>query len=195
MDLPEIFLIRHGETEWNRVGRWQGDLDSALTDTGRAQAAGIGAALANIGISPRSHEFYSSPIGRARHTMRLVLDGLGHPDAAIIEDARLREISVGGWTGMTRATIRAETGLGEDAHFLDYYAAAPGGEGLDAMQTRAEAFLRTVQTPAVIITHGITLRFLRVAALGLGRDRLADPLAAQGVIHHIVNRQHGEIQP
>ncbi len=109
MDLPEIYLIRHGETEWNRAGRWQGDLDSPLTETGRTQAARIGAALKNAGVGPETHRFYTSPMGRARRTAALILVALGQSDAAMTEDARLREISVGGSTDMIRAAIRAVT--------------------------------------------------------------------------------------
>ena len=193
MDLPDIYLIRHGETEWNLAGRWQGDLDSPLTDTGRGQAAQIGAALARAGIGPATHRVYSSPLGRARHTAALILAALGQPDAAVTEDARLREISVGAWTGMSRTAIHAASGLHADAHFMDYYAAAPGGEGFPAMQTRALAFLGTLNAPSVIVTHGVTLRFLRAAAMGRRDAGLGDPLGSQGVIHHIAGGRHTEI--
>lgn len=189
--IPEIFVIRHGQTEWNLAGRWQGDLDSPLTALGIAQARAMGAQLARLGITPDSHRFYTSPMGRARRTAQLIAGKQG----PLIEDARLREISVGRWTGATRDEIRAQTDLHADAHFLDYYAAAPGGEPFAVMQERCAEFLEGLTAPSVIITHGVTSRFLRTLAMGWGLDRVTELPGGQGVIHHVVNRQHAEITP
>ncbi|MCI2398711.1 histidine phosphatase family protein [Aliiroseovarius subalbicans] len=189
--MPEIFVIRHGQTAWNKAGRWQGDLDSPLTPEGFAQAKSIGTRLRRMGITAASHQFYTSPIGRARKTARLILDGQGQP----IEDARLREISVGDWTGMTLEDVRAASGLDAGAPFLDFYAGAPGGETFQQLGARCEAFLTGLQGPAVVVTHGITSRFLRTLAMGWGLDRLTDLPGGQGVIHHVHNRQHAEIVP
>lgn len=191
MPLPEIFVIRHGETEWNRAGRWQGDLDSPLTAKGQKQADDMGLLLEKLNITPDSHTFYSSPIGRARDTATRVLRGQGAP----IEDARLREIGVGKWTGVTRDAIRAETGLDEGAHFLDYYAAAPNGERFEQMEMRVKGFLETLTGPSVIITHGITSRFIRTFAMGFELDRILEVPGGQGVIHHVINKQHAELRP
>lgn len=191
MDIPEIYVIRHGETEWNRAGLWQGDLDSPLTDLGIGQARAMGDLLRREGITAATHRFYSSPIGRARRTARVMLG----EDAPIVEDARLREISVGLWTGVDRAAIRVRTGLDEGAHFMDHYEAAPEGEGLAAVLVRARAFLAALTEPSVIVTHGITSRLLRTAAMGWGLDRARDLPGGQGVIHHVLNRRHGELVP
>ena len=189
--IPEIFVIRHGQTEWNLAGRWQGDLDSPLTAQGIAQAKAVGAQLGRLGITPASHRFYTSPMGRARATAQLMTGG----QAVVVEDARLREISVGRWTGATRDEIRAQTDLHADTHFLDFYAAAPGGEPFAVMQDRCAAFLDALTGPSVIVTHGITSRFLRTLAMGWGLDRVAELPGGQGVIHHVANRQHAEITP
>lgn len=191
MSLPEIYVIRHGETEWNREGRWQGDLDSPLTEKGQAQAHEIGLLLERLEITPDNHTFYTSPIGRARDTAARILRGKAVP----IEDARLREIGVGGWTGVARDVIRAETGLDEHAHFLDYYKAAPDGEGFEPMMTRAQGFLNTLTGPSVIITHGITSRFLRTIAMGWDISKIEQVPGGQGVIHHVFNKQHAELRP
>ena len=190
MILPELFVIRHGETEWNRQGRLQGDLDSPLTEKGRAQALALGALLRAQGITPDSHAFYVSPLGRARHTAALML---GEAVARVTEDARLREISVGRWTGKDRAAILADSGLGEDAHFMEFYIRAPGGEPIAQLYDRCAAFLEDLTGPSVVICHGITSRALRAVAMGWGPDRMADLPGGQGVVHHVVNRQHAEI--
>ena len=194
MMLPELLILRHGQTEWNLAGRWQGDLDSPLTDEGRAQARAMGRLLADMGVTLDSHHFYTSPLGRARETTALALVELGGSHT-VTEDARLREISVGRWTGLTRDDILGQTSLSRDAHFLDFYAAAPEGETFDQMGTRAAAFLADLTGPAVIVTHGITSRVLRTLALGWGLERLAEVPGGQGVIHRIRDGRHEELAP
>ncbi|MDG1118688.1 MAG: histidine phosphatase family protein [Flavimaricola sp.] len=191
MTLPELFVMRHGETEWNLAGRWQGDRDSPLTTKGEAQAREMGAMLRRLGVTAQSHRLYSSPMTRARRTALLA----GGDDWPIIEDARLREISVGDWTGRSRDEIRLETDLPEDAHFMDFYARAPEGEPFEEVMSRVQRFLRSLDGPSVIVTHGITSRFLRTAAMGWGLDRVLELPGGQGVIHHVANNQHAELQP
>lgn len=192
MTLPELFVIRHGETEWNRQGRMQGDLDSPLTAQGEAQAEELGVMLRRAGITPDTHAFYVSPLGRARHTAALML---GDAVAKVTEDARLREISVGRWTGRDRDQIRAESGLDETAHFMEFYIRAPGGEPIAQLFARCEAFLADLTGPSVLICHGITSRALRTIAMGWGPERLSELPGGQGVIHHVINRQHDELGP
>ncbi|HNR00235.1 MAG TPA: histidine phosphatase family protein, partial [Trueperaceae bacterium] len=84
--MVELWLIRHGETEWNRQGRIQGHSDNPLNDLGRAQARALGGRLAVV----RFDRIYSSDLGRAIETARLVF-----PDRAIETDVRLREVSAG----------------------------------------------------------------------------------------------------
>lgn len=92
-----IFLVRHGETEWNRVRRYQGWLDSPLTLDGIAQAEAVGRLLSRIPEAAGS-AIVASPLGRARHTAAIIAeslgDALGHP-RPIRFDERLREISLG----------------------------------------------------------------------------------------------------
>ena len=70
---PELIVIRHGQTQWNLEGRWQGHGDSPLTAKGEDQARAIGGILARAGITAESHRAYVSPSGRARATARLAL--------------------------------------------------------------------------------------------------------------------------
>ncbi|MBL4811875.1 MAG: histidine phosphatase family protein [Rhodobacteraceae bacterium] len=191
MTVPELYIIRHGETEWNRAGRWQGDLDSPLTENGQTQAVAMGGLLRSLNITPDSHAFWTSPIGRARKTAALVLDGQGEA----LEDARLREISVGDWTGASREEVRATSTLHKNANFLDFYAATPGGESFASMQARTEAVIAGLTGPTVLITHGITSRFLRLAALGWGEERLGELPGGQGVIFRIHEGCHEELVP
>jgi broad specificity phosphatase PhoE len=105
-----IFLVRHGETEWNRMHRYQGWGDSPLTARGVAQAEAIGRRLCTLREAGAA-EIVASPIGRARRTAEIIrgqitADGLGRA-ASLRFDERLREISIGAWDGLDRDEIAA----------------------------------------------------------------------------------------
>ena len=88
-----IYLVRHGETEWNRIRRYQGWSDSPLTDQGRAQAQAIGRLLCTL-PEAQSADLVASPIGRARHTAEIIRECLGRSEPLRFDD-RLRELSFG----------------------------------------------------------------------------------------------------
>ncbi|MGZ9810395.1 histidine phosphatase family protein [Pseudoroseicyclus sp. H15] len=193
MDLPDLYVIRHGQTEWNALGRWQGAFDSPLTPQGEAQARVLGGLLAARGIA-ESHTLWCSPQGRARRTAELIAEAAGWPHPPR-EDARLREIDVGLWTGWTRDEILAQRPETEELDFLDLYALAPGGEGFEALWARARAVLEGLTGPSVLVTHGITSRVLRTIAMGYEMDRLDELPGGQGVAHFLSNGAHEELAP
>lgn len=184
MTLPELFVLRHGETVWNREGRMQGALDSPLTRQGLAQARAIGALLAAEGVTCMSGaagdgagwRLLSSPQGRCRETARVAFGC----EPAI--DDRLAEIGMGDWAGLSRAEIAARWPGPPDEHFLDLYARIPNGESFVALRARLRGFLDDLDGPAVIVTHGMTSRMLRAVALGVGPG---DVPGGQGVVHHL----------
>ena len=92
----ELFLIRHGETEWNLAQRFQGQLDSPLTATGIAQAKAAGKALREYSFDA----FFSSDLGRALKTANYINDYIKFPKIEI--DLRLRERNFGILHGTTR---------------------------------------------------------------------------------------------
>ncbi|WP_373356519.1 histidine phosphatase family protein [Pseudoroseicyclus sp. CXY001] len=190
--LPEIYVIRHGQTEWNASGRWQGSYDSPLTERGQSQALALGGLLAAEGIAT-THRLLCSPQGRARRTAELIAKAAGFP--APMEDARLREIDVGRWTGRTRAEILAEAPHTEELDWLELYTHAPGGESFEALWERVGAVLESLTGPTVLVTHGITSRFLRTRAMGWGPDRMEELPGGQGVAHRIAAGQHEELAP
>lgn len=97
--MARILLVRHGESEWNAVGRWQGQADSPLTDLGRSQAK---AAAGAVGLVDR---VLSSDLVRARETAEIIADQLGL--GPVVIDPDLRERNAGEWTGLTRTEIHA----------------------------------------------------------------------------------------
>jgi broad specificity phosphatase PhoE len=103
-----VLLVRHGETEWNRIRRYQGWLDSSLSPDGIAQAEAIGRLLCRLPEAAGA-EIVASPIGRARRTAEIIAECLpddrGRP-RPVCFDERLREISLGSWDGLDKRDIR-----------------------------------------------------------------------------------------
>ncbi|MBB3712512.1 putative phosphoglycerate mutase [Limimaricola variabilis] len=184
MILPEILVLRHGETEWNAARRMQGGRDSPLTEYGRAQARAMGAMLAGRGVTTVTHRLLSSPQGRAVETARLAFG------VAPEIDIRLREIAMGDWSGLTRAEIDARWPGPQGEHFLDFYARAPRGEGFDALWARCADLLAALDRPTILVTHGMTSRVLRTIATGRGRADLAALPGGQGVVFRIAHGRH-----
>jgi probable phosphoglycerate mutase len=131
----ELLLIRHAESTWNLQGRWQGHEDPPLSERGRAQAQALADALAGAGAV----RVYASDLLRARATAEALAARLG---CELRVDARLRELDVGSWGGLTRAEIAlrdAERLARFDAG--DVSATAGGGESRAALRLRARAAL------------------------------------------------------
>jgi len=184
VNLPELFVLRHGQTEWNAEGRFQGQLDSPLTEMGLAQARAQNAILRNC-LPSGGVSAVVSTAGRARHTADLALDGI--PLCGPIRfEPDLQEIDFGAWQGLTSAEMEAgwpEVMAAADPDLWQFH--APGGETLDQMAARIEAVLQELSGPTVVVTHGLTSRILRCLALGLDPARLVDLPGGQGNVHHI----------
>lgn len=175
-----IYLVRHGETEWNLVDRYQGRFDSPLTTRGRAQARAIAELLvAELGGS-RGIILQSSPLGRAIDTAAVIGERLG---LRLMIDARLREISFGSWDGMRRAEIRERFPSQLDgATRYDWYFRAPDGESFDAAAARLGDWLGSCDAPTIAITHGLASRLLRGLYAGIEREKvLALPVPQDGL--------------
>ena len=182
---PELYILRHGQTEWNAIGRMQGSLDSPLTAKGRAQAETQRALMATQDLTGFSA--YSSPQGRAFLTAGIALAGI----VGRIETMdSLREIAVGDWTG---AQIEA-LDLPEDTRRtvdgpLWVYDHAPGGEGFFALRQRCHDILNTLKGPSILVMHGMTSRMLRAVILGVPDEELESIAGGQGVIFHLKDNQ------
>jgi glucosyl-3-phosphoglycerate phosphatase len=179
--LPPLFVLRHGETVWNREGRLQGQLDSALTPLGHAQAERQGAILARV--VPEGAVAISSDSGRARVTAGIALAGKG---IEARPDPRLREVALGVWQGLTIAEVKAGwPDLTAGRAPEDWKFDAPGGERLDALAARVVDVLDGLTGPTILFTHGMTSRVLRCLALGRPLSDLGALPCGQGVVHLI----------
>ena len=187
---PEIFVLRHGQTEWNLAGRHQGRLDSPLTEKGWEQALAQSALLAQAISWHDAIAAYCSPQGRAAKTAAIALDPLG---LTAIQDKRLCEISFGEWESLTYEEIAQgwpEHTKYADIEVFDWHFKAPGGEDFETVRARAEAFLQGLTGPTIIVTHGITSRVLRGVWLGHDFDGTSGLSGGQGCVYHLQNGQH-----
>lgn len=172
LSLPgRIYLVRHGETEWNRAGRLQGQGDSPLTADGIDQATRAGRLLRTLLEGEAPPALASSPLGRARATAEIVCREAGWDASAIRLDARLKEADYGRWEGSTKAEAKARFPAAWRARQLDRWRTRPpGGESYaDLARRAAEWWLTRVDAvqPAVVVTHEMTSRVLRGTYLGL----------------------------
>jgi broad specificity phosphatase PhoE len=161
-----VFLVRHGETEWNRARRYQGWSDSPLTAKGVAQAEALGRCLAALPEAAEA-EIVASPLGRARRTAEIIARRLDRVAPPRLDD-RLREISIGTWDGLGRKEVRARMG----AAFVefDWYFETPDGETYDGFAARLGAWLGDMrERPVIAVCHGVVTRVLRGLYAGLPR--------------------------
>jgi broad specificity phosphatase PhoE len=186
--VPTIYYIRHGQTEWNALGRLQGVQDIPLNELGRTQSVHAGHILADLfgrdGEDASSIGFVASPLGRARQTMELVRGVLGLLLAGYAIDDRLREIGYGEWEGSTLAEMQAkDPDLFARRQIEKWTVAPPAGETYVSVQARMADWYRGLTGDTVVAAHGGTLRALMVA-LGLETpESAADLPIEQGVVY------------
>ena len=186
--MPTIYYIRHGETEWNALGRLQGVQDIPLNELGRRQSVHAGGILADLlsrgHRSESSIGFVCSSLGRARQTMDLVRGVLRLPSSGYTVDDRLREIGYGTWEGSTLAEAQAKhPDLFARRQAEKWTVAPPGGETYVAVQERMTDRYRGLTADTVAVAHGGTARALMVA-LGLETPQSAADLPiGQGAVY------------
>lgn len=144
-----LLLVRHGESEWNAAGRWQGQADPPLSDHGRIQAQHAAKTIGSVDA------VVASDLERARHTAELIGDELGVGPVHL--DARLIERDAGEWSGLTRAEINEQwpgylLGNGHGKR-------PPGWESNESLIIRSSAAIFDValQIPegdVLVVTHG-----------------------------------------
>ena len=179
-----LYVLRHGETEWNVARRMQGgEGDSPLTERGQRQAAEMGALIAAAGAGDLP--VFTGPQGRARETARIAF-GAGRA----VPDARLSEIGMGPFSGRVLWELQAEHPDVFRDGSLDWYFRVPGGETFDAMRARIQSFLDERDGPAVVVCHGMTARVLRGSVLGLDRAATLALPGGQGMVWRITNGVH-----
>ena len=177
MPRPILYFARHGETDWNRERRLQGQHDIPLNALGRVQASRCGELLRELlerdGRPAAQYDYVSSPLGRARETMELMRAALGLDPQAYRTDARLMEMSFGRWEGFTFAELQAREALALAERERDKWGfVLPGGESYAQLQVRVRAWYDTVARDSVVSAHGGVCRAL-IAHLNLAQPEAA----------------------
>jgi probable phosphoglycerate mutase len=161
-----FFLVRHGETEWNRERRVMGRLGIPLSDAGRAQVDRLIPMLAPPGIAA----VWTSPLSRARETADLLARGLG--DLPVHVDEDLTEVDYGAWEGRTFAELVVEPAY-HAYHRDPEGAAVPGAsERLSEVRDRVLGALARIAAAlpgerVLVVSHGDPIRLVLAACLGL----------------------------
>jgi len=154
----DLFLVRHGETDWNRAGRFQGRSDVPLNAAGIAQARAIGRrlpSLLNSGMSDADRlAIVSSPLMRARQTADEISRSIGRDGSDVEIRDELAEISYGAWEGLTTHEVKSIYPSQRRARKSDRWNfAAPGGESFASRLPAIRGFLAHIDRPTILVCH------------------------------------------
>ena len=182
-----LVLVRHGESEWNRLNRFTGWKDVDLTEEGMFEAHRAGAILEEAG-----HRFdtaFTSTLKRAQHTLRIILDELKQEEIPIVKDAALNERDYGDLMGIDKDEARKRWG-DEQVHLWQrsYDIAPPGGESLKDTAMRVVPFFERRIAPelradksVLVVAHGNSLRSLIMQLDRLTPEQVIEVELATGV--------------
>ncbi len=165
-----LFVLRHGEIEWNRVGRFQGQKDSPLTALGEAQAAAIRRLLKRYLTDLESVPIWCNPLGRACRSCELVCAALGIEPGRIQESDALKEINFGHWEGITATEAAMADRDAYDLRYRDkFHNPVPGGESYRDVYQRVSSWIGAIdpQYQTVILAHGSLNRVVAAATADL----------------------------
>lgn len=157
-----IYMIRHGQTDWNAEGRMQGQKDIGLNETGRQQASENGRTLAKIlGARAEDFDFVSSPLWRTRDTMERARNAMELPVQDYRLDERLKELSFGDWEGSTLpelALVSPDRVADRARHKWGFIPPGDDAESYEILSWRVGAWLKSVEGPTVCVSHGGVIR-------------------------------------
>lgn len=170
----EIYIVRHGETIWNKAGKLQGSTDIELNDAGRELARITGEALKDTRID----KIYSSPLKRAYETACLIR---GDRDIPVITDERIKELCFGNLEGQVMSDMKEDP----ESHFKNFFEAPhkyvpdEKGESLHDLCKRTAQFMDEVIIPQsnvceriVIVGHGAMNKAIMCHVKKHGIDKL-----------------------
>lgn len=191
---PLIYFIRHGQTDWNKEQRFQGQRDIPLNDHGRAQAKQNGqilrALLANNGTDPASLDWFASPLGRTKETVQLVRGQFDVDLPSVTFDRRLQEISFGKLEGVLLSEMKRDHPEEFEARNRSKWDHLPSeGENYQMLIERLNAFSEQLRRPSVIVSHGGVARALRGYLTGASGAELDNWPAPQDRVMRFHNGQ------
>jgi len=166
-----FYMIRHGETDWNRAQRFQGQMDIPVNARGLRQAAAYADLLRGERADWTGWRFVASTLSRTRTTMQTLREALGLDAHAYDVDRDLMEVTFGDWEGFTLAELEPDHPDLVAARAADKWSfVAPGGESYAMATERVRGFLERLAAPSVIVTHGGIIRGTRHLIEGIDGD-------------------------
>ena len=196
--MTTLILVRHGESEWNRAGRIQGQVNSPLTDLGINQAKAIRDHLSGILLN-QELEIYTSPLDRAIQTAEIIAQGIDHPSSKIIIEERLNDFNVGeisgtfGWDKVAEIfPEQAQLRLQDPMRFHP-----SGGESGAEFEARLRSLLEDLMDDGALklmVSHGIVNKFIRGILKNLSGKEMVQLGESQNTIYRLEEGEETEIK-
>ena len=195
--MTALILVRHGESEWNREGRVQGQFDSPLTEMGVVQAKSVSRYLSGV-LLKEPLRIYTSPLERAFETASIIAEELQYPKEKIIIEQRLNDFNLGviagtyGWDKVAEMyPDLARMRLQDPLRFHP-----PGGECGADFEARLRSFLDDLQDDGItnlLVSHGIVNKFIRGIRSNLKGEEIIALGESQDTIYCLDHEQENEI--
>ena len=196
--MTTLILVRHGESEWNRAGRIQGQINSPLTDLGINQAKAIREYLSGILLNQQL-EIYTSPLDRALQTAEIIAQGIDYPSSKIIIEERLNDFNLGeisgtfGWDKVAEIfPEQAQLRLQDPMRFHP-----SGGESGAEFEARLRSLLEDLKddgTLKLMVSHGIVNKFIRGILKNLSGKEMVELGESQNTIYRLEEGEETEIK-
>ena len=196
--MTTLILVRHGESEWNRAGRIQGQVNSPLTDLGISQAIAIRNYLSGIFIN-QELKIYTSPLDRAIQTAKIIAQGIDCFGSELIIEERLNDFNLGeisgtfGWDKVAEIfPEQAKLRLQDPMRFHP-----SGGESGADFEARLHSLLEELMgdgTLKLMVSHGIVNKFIRGILKNLSGKEMINLGESQNTIYRLEQGEETEIK-
>ena len=197
-NLTTLILVRHGESEWNRAGRIQGQVNSPLTDLGISQARAISDYLSGNFLN-QELEIYSSPLERAIQTAQIIVKGIDHLSSEVIIEERLNDFNLGeisgtyGWDKVAEIfPEQAQLRLQDPMRFHP-----SGGESGAEFEARLRSLMEELEgedTTKLLVSHGIVNKFIRGIYKNISGKEMINLGESQNTIYCLEHGDETEIK-
>ena len=197
-NLTTLILARHGESEWNRAGRIQGQVNSPLTDLGISQAIAISDYLSGIFLNQKL-KIYSSPLERAIQTAEVIAKGIDCLSSEVIIEERLNDFNLGeisgtfGWDKVAEIfPEQAQLRLQDPMRFHP-----SGGESGAEFEERLRSLMEELMgddTTKLMVSHGIVNKFIRGIYKNLSGKEMINLGESQNTIYRLEHGDETEIK-
>ena len=197
MSLPTIILVRHGQTKWNVEGRYQGRLNSDLTEKGKEQAKSNASKIAKVLKLNEPFKIFSSPLGRAKESCYIICDELGIDKKEIIFDERISEFNYGIFEGKTRDECREKyPQVLEERESNKWSYQIEDGESYILVSKRLKSWLESIadEKVVVVVAHEMVNRALRGIYCDLDNASMLELRQANDLVLKLENSEEITIE-